>query len=84
MIERICDACKGNRYFESCLTDLRIACLTCHGTGVVRGPDDEECRRMIDAVVARNAASGNRFHVPDLDPGTPGYSGCSIMGGIDE
>ena len=70
MVERICDTCKGRRYFESCLTDLRIACLECHGTGVVMGPDDEECRRMIDAVAwtAPQGHYGEKVAENDLGP----------------
>jgi RNA polymerase subunit RPABC4/transcription elongation factor Spt4 len=50
LIERVCDVCKGRAYFES-WDGTVMACIACHGSGIVMTPDDEDCKLMIERVM---------------------------------
>jgi DnaJ-class molecular chaperone len=57
MVEKTCRDCNGTGGHDS-WTGLRVACLNCKGAGRVMEPDDEECVRMMDAVLREREARG--------------------------
>jgi hypothetical protein len=44
IVEKICHACAGRGFFESCFVDTKLPCLVCNGSGTVMDPETESKR----------------------------------------